>query len=315
MSIIGYEEHLGFPLYSDDDDDHGDGQRAILATTGLITAPQSVFRVSPAFTEADLNCAAATDRRLFDTIQGALNAAPSGSTIIIEPGVYSENLAITKSVRLLGRGGWGFGGGLPIIQNNAASPIVTFTPPAGQTRDICLANLQLKQNWTGSGSQSWAFWLKAVTQGAGNFGAARNRIDLANCVFRQDTVPAHFVAGIHVEGWNALTLKDCQFKAGAAVNQYMSSLVYLVGEIASGKQAMIQVRDCAFEHYDYATTSTIRMDYLTGGLFARNFTVRSRATTVTFGSFGANTCNGLNNDSQFSALGNVAGYVATDLTA
>ena len=39
---------------------------------------------------------------MFHTIQAAVNAAPSGSTIKVAPGTYNEDVTISKSLTLLG---------------------------------------------------------------------------------------------------------------------------------------------------------------------------------------------------------------------
>lgn len=316
MSILGYEEHLGTPLISDDDTDHGNHNRALVATIGKVVSPSNVYFVSPQFTEGNLNCGEASDRRHFATIGEAIFVAPAGSTILVYPGTYNEPLGIGKSLRIIGvGGGFGFGGGLPIVQYNAAAPVVAITPQAGETLSLTLANLQIKQNWTGSGSQSWPFWIDINDQGVGNFGPYRNRIDLHNCIFRQDTVPAVFGQGILCQGWAALGLNQCQFKVGAATDHYIGSLIYLFGNTTAAKQAWLYARDCAFEHPDYAGTYTFRFDYLASGMYSRNSSTRSRATSVVFGIYGTNSCGGLNNDSQFDAMRNIAGYALLDITA
>jgi hypothetical protein len=59
----------------------------------------------------------------FTTVQGAIDAAKAGDTIVICPGAYVENLTITRDVRLIG-GGDGAGAGVT-LRGTGVAPVVT----------------------------------------------------------------------------------------------------------------------------------------------------------------------------------------------
>jgi hypothetical protein len=62
----------------------------------------------------------------FSTVQGAIDAASAGDTIVICPGAYSENLTITRNVRLTG-GVDGSGAHLTTVQAAKPAPVVRVT--------------------------------------------------------------------------------------------------------------------------------------------------------------------------------------------
>jgi hypothetical protein len=76
---------------------------AVLATPALAQAAKSTLWVAPAAANAgpDTSCAEPG----YSTIQGAIGAAGKGTTIQICPGTYSEQLSITKSLKLQAAGG------------------------------------------------------------------------------------------------------------------------------------------------------------------------------------------------------------------
>ena len=58
--------------------------------------------------------AASTNPGVYHTIQAAVNAAPSGATIKVAPGLYNEDVTISKSLTLLG--------GQPILRRGEKGP-------------------------------------------------------------------------------------------------------------------------------------------------------------------------------------------------
>jgi hypothetical protein len=60
----------------------------------------------------------------FSTVQGAINAANAGDTIVICPGTYVENVTITRDVRLIGRDA-GAGASASTLRGTGAGPVVT----------------------------------------------------------------------------------------------------------------------------------------------------------------------------------------------
>jgi hypothetical protein len=67
-----------------------------------------------------------SEERPFDSIQEAIEVAANGTTVIVRPGTYHENIDLLgKSIHLTGSDP--NAGPLPIIDGNGAGPVVSFT--------------------------------------------------------------------------------------------------------------------------------------------------------------------------------------------
>lgn len=66
----------------------------------------------------------------FPTIQAAINAAVAGDTVLVAPGVYTENINFNgKAITVSGESGANF----TVIDGNGAGPVVSFTNGEGQS--------------------------------------------------------------------------------------------------------------------------------------------------------------------------------------
>lgn len=105
----------------------------------------------------------------YSTLQQAVDLADAGSKILIEPGIYSENVTINKSLTLAGHG-W-----LPtdtVIDGDAAGSVFRVVHPDSATATVVtFANMTIAHG--------------AASEGGGIYNS-RGQVQLENCVVRNN---------------------------------------------------------------------------------------------------------------------------------
>jgi len=192
---------IGLDYRADGDQNWGPAHRNVRLMLDRLLCPSNVFFVSPEFTPENIHLSGTPDsRRHFNTIQGAVTAWEAGGfgdsthgMILVLPGLYGENLSITKSVAIVAmhidptevsgahRGVLVAGG------TGALASTVTVTPPAGESTRVLFSKISFRNQSPAQGSEvggSTPMILKVADQGAGNYGASKNRVllDQCNCV-------------------------------------------------------------------------------------------------------------------------------------
>jgi hypothetical protein len=81
------------------------------------------------------------DSAAFSTIQSAVTAAPTGATVVVCPGTYTEDVVISQPLRLIGRDD-------PTIQGAPTNTIMCDQlGPSGPGSAPCLAGVTIKSSW------------------------------------------------------------------------------------------------------------------------------------------------------------------------
>ena len=212
---FSYEEFLGLSLPSDGDTDHGEELRQNYKAMSRAMAPDNIYYVSPAFTEAELYCTEATDRRHFSTIQEAIDAAENTTsytdpaTVLIWPGTYYERLTITGTVTLMGfmpqfNPMLGASGrGVRICGDGTASPVINWSPADGYAHALGLVNLLIDNSYDTSNASLIAQAYAVNVADQETKGATSNRLLIRDCHCRMQTVgdDNRWAAGIQTNGW------------------------------------------------------------------------------------------------------------------
>ncbi len=137
-------------------------------------------------------CQVCTSGCGFTTVQGAINAASAGDTIVICPGDYVENLTITRDVRLIGGGD--ASGASATLRGTGVAPVVTV-----KTGLVALQRLRI----TGGRGEGG---------GIANLGAT---LGLTDCIVSENSDRSTNGGGIYNTGVVILT-RSTVSKNGAA---------------------------------------------------------------------------------------------------
>jgi len=274
---FSYEEFLGLSLPSDGDTDHGEELRQNYTALGRAMAPDNIYYVSPAFTEAELYCSNASDRRHFDTIQAAINAAQhatsysSPATVLIWPGTYNEKLTITGTVTLLGYlpqynsflGASGYG--VKIRGDGTNTPVINWSPAEGYTHALGLVNLFVDNSYATQNAVliNDAYALKVNSQAA--VGPYSNRLLIRNCHFKMQTIgdDNRWAYGLDINGYVNTTIWDSQIYAyGYAGGNNNGGVLYPINvngtSNSSYKSSLFFYKSVAYQqNYDPTLTPTI----------------------------------------------------------
>lgn len=220
---IARETRLNLAKPSDGDRSHGAALRQNADTLGHVAGPANCFFVSPSFTAAALANGSASDRRHFDTIQAAIDAAqgpgyPHKATVFIYPGKYEENLVITNSVTLAAFSSLildGLGGGRSVEitgQTGIQAPTIQIVPPGDTATAVNLIGLGLSNNCAVAGANiAKAHILDAVKPATY---ANRLFLGMKDCAVRAQTYGDGNIweAGLKATGWVEFTVRDCDFQ-------------------------------------------------------------------------------------------------------
>lgn len=249
------------------DDDWAAEINANWDAIGDLQAPSTVYHVSPAFAAGSIpTLASATDRRHYDTIQGALNAAKaaslgtSGGLILVYPGTYNEKLVIDDhSIAVVGVGaGHGFYQGAPVQVRGSggAEPVVQISAPNAAIQRVTLVNLAIDNAYaTSNGTEiNDAYAIRASDIGGGeSYGASQNGLSIINCAIRCQTwgLNNKWHYGIRTVGWWDTHLLNVQMQglgyAGGANNGYIRKLLSVEGNVTLAKTNFLRAMGCIFD--------------------------------------------------------------------
>lgn len=311
----------GFSKPADGDTSWGGELRNMMDQLDRLLSPNDrTYFVAEGFTQANLYPnGLPSSRRYFDTVQGALDAVNAASddqhtTIVLWPGIYTENITIEKSVHLVGlSGGHAVRGMQTRIKGDGNATPVTIDPANGSSISVSINDIfvQIENLDHGGSTRSYPHWLWMKDQGSGNYGSAQNVICLNNVAMRTDDLNAGdlFTYGILIEGKSTLVTLDTQIRVPGPgdINADMTYPVMIRGNTTTGVEAQLQMKQTDIVHWGTAG-STITMQNNAAGMVTRCGFTRARADVVTFGGSGSNSCTGLNTDNEFEALNNSAGY-------
>ncbi len=299
-----------------------------LDTLDRLSAATYAFFVSPDFSEANLGNSAAADRRHFNTIQAAVNAAQrtdsylNRNIIFVYPGQYSENITINGSVNIVGlmrplheilAGGYG---AKIAGQTAAQSPIITVQPTDGAVCRVWLSNLTFENAYNldsgGHIDAAYAIDFQAPT----TYGSFQNGLGISGCQFRMQTWGDNntWEHGIKMRGWNRFTMRDSDISAftysGGLYNGGIKRVIDSRGGGTSASIANNRIDNCAFD-CGYAGEGTAAL-FNGGSQSSNQVTVTSwKIPTTNYAltwhdSIGDNTFNGTNT-SDMAAYNNMAG--------
>lgn len=288
-----YSPRTGVIKHDHGDEPWEDDMNDNLDTVDSLLAPDRTFYVSPRFTTG--NCPAlanATDRRHYDTIQGAIDAGEAkaydntGYVILASPGVYAENLTVVRSVRIAADGGYGGGfhpgGGVVITGvNTVKSPVLTIDPLESTWNRYEFIGLQMHNLYDqaeGSEIATPPYAVDCLAQTT--HGGIQNVVRFKGCNFRMQTwgVSHVWTLGLQFAGFNAVTLEDCQVQgldygggSGSAGIRYLMAVIgYGVGANCDLRfmrdSRLANVFTGSGSHYAFAQSGNSRIEVANGYL-------------------------------------------------
>lgn len=253
---ITYNTHLGLTKVPDGNNNWGEYTRDNWDAVAEVLAPDGVYFVSPNFTIANIpELDNATNRRYFDTIQGAINAHELNwdayGAIFVYPGRYDENLTVTSAVTLHGVNALNFtvsnGGRGAVIRSTDENPCIDIQFGPGHQGHFNLVNIELNNTHTAGGTSGGTAYIKTTDQGAGNYPSFDNRVNLRNVIIRKDTIGGVHDQAFYMAPNHALYTFDCEFKTPSGSGDELPILVRLVG--AAGYPANLVAAKCMFFSY------------------------------------------------------------------
>ena len=326
---LTYTSGFGLRKSENGDTSWGADERTNFDALDLAHRPTSVYFVSPAWTTAALGCAEATDRRHFDTLQGAIDAfetdegdAADYGAIMVYPAQYAENLTIAKRVGFYSMnpviGAVASGGSKPaIVGDGSAAPVITFDADAGLSARATFHGFSLRNSYNGNtGTElSWAYLLNTVDQGAANYGAYSNRIKFQHCDFRFTSVSDNdaWTSAFNVNAFYELKIHDCQINPMGGAANYILSPFLVRGNQTTAEDADLILERTRFMWWGVPTESG---DYLIDMDDGSNCQVydcafnQDRADNYNLGSTGTNTIYGMASDADALAWKNTFGISA-----
>jgi hypothetical protein len=261
MSTYSAETYLAKP--ADNSQAWGAEIRNNFDYLSRMLAAQKTFRVSPSFTTALLGNASATDRRFFDTIQGAIDAAEaSGYTakqvIEVEQGDYAENLVHTKSIRINGVRSPFYeaqGGGRSISLRGSSAvqePLVTINRADSQDISVIYSNMVFENLYDQAATTiAKPYFLEANAPSI--YGSYAGWIGFQDCQLRGQTWGSQndWAFGMRVRGWVNLQMNRVQIMGGSHGGGNglagIERLIHIEGDNAASKKSLLHLRDVDFE--------------------------------------------------------------------
>lgn len=302
-----------------------------LDTLDVISAGANVYHVDKAFTAAALGNGSAADRRHFDTIQGAINAAQGAgytrkAVIEIAPDDYYERLLINNSITLLGKvpvNYYGMGGarGAEIHGDGSQNPVITIVPPAGGNIAVNLEQLNLENCYAGQAAYINKPYL--VDFRSDNAIGQVNYFGMLDCAVRGQTWGQDndwecmiALAGYLRSTFEGRNIWSAGYYAGGHLNGGIRKFLKLrgvyTGVPANDKTSWAQIHGARlFQTYLGAGAATIfDCDSGSGGRLARSDVYRNVGSLAVYGSQGVNSAiEGAGLD--FQTLGNIQAMTYT----
>lgn len=323
-----YEDHLALVKPSDGDTSHGDELRQNFDVIGQVLSPKYSYFVSSEFSSANLANGAATDRRHFDTIQGAIDAIDAAATssyanphtIFLAPESFSENITVDASVtlaglvplNLLGQGGARY----PTIRgvSTVADSVITVTPKAGESLALNLANVYLENAYSQQNATLITEPYAIDVRDTGDTGTT-TYIGMTGVFGRCQTWGEDnlWQYGFKSRGRVTWSLMNSHFAswgyAGGNYNGGIQNFFDILGLTASGYNSLFYAHGCTF-HHEYSKGGIPIPELFTydggvGGRITRSMYYHPNGSLYGKGSSGANTIKGV--DQLLSTYGNLDG--------
>jgi hypothetical protein len=245
----------------------GDSLNANFGVLDTLSTPENVYFVSPAFTSSALGNGSASDRRHFDTVQGAITAAQGTSfdhraVIYLWPGQYEENLVITGSVTLAAvhRNHWGFHGGARSVcikgVDTVQSPTVTINQQDDESIAVNFVEMCLENdyNQANSGLIDKAQILE-FNSNAPNFHSIHGgMVSFTDCAVRAQTWGDNndWQAAIRMGGFSTISMMGCQYgswaHAGGENNGGIARVIDIQNDSGTpySQSSQVYIKDCDF---------------------------------------------------------------------
>lgn len=308
-----YTDALRMVKPADSDTSWGADYRAALDTIDLLHQPTYMYFVSPAFTAAALGNTSATDRRHFDTIQGAIDAAEGSSyshkkVIGVYPGVYYENIVISGSIGIFAfyPAAYSFvGSGIGVSiagTTTEQSPVITITQQDDESMSVGFYNICFYNayNQLNVGLIDKAYLLQFTA--ASSMTTYGPWVGFKNCDLRCQTWGDHndWATAIRLSGYSTLTMEGTKYGAWNHAGGELDGGIARVAEITNSdstpdsRKAMARILDCVFSN-TYAGAGTKGYFYGDNGFYGRcfNSSFYNGAGLFTDGGTGVNTFYGL----------------------
>ena len=300
---------------------YGADERASLDAIDYYLAPANCFFLSPEFTGGNLGNADASSRRHFSTIQTAINAweaggftLATGGMILVYPGIYAENLVVTKSVVLVALHSYSIEGMGMLRGSGAVSPLISFQPPAGQAHSLVIKGFSFANYATAYGSEigtSVPMLLKTFDQGVGNYSAYPSKVVFDDCNFRlTEGNNNSWAAGASILANNWATFRRCRFFwPSAAGGYYVRYPFYTRGNGDTERWGHLSLRDCEVFHGPFASPSnaTVFKELGATGQVVRSTFNRDFTNALYLHGGNAASMLGLNGSTDAAARGNLVG--------
>lgn len=315
MSILSYEPFLGLPQYSDDDKNHGTGERNKWAQLGQIVCPENVFYVSPSYTAGNLpHIANATTRRHFDTIQSAIDEAEDvlgygtgeRGVIVVYPGDYRESITVTKNISLVGACGHVGSGvnyaGMPrLLGEDSTDPVITFDPVDSQQCGLSVSGFQIRNDYDTDGTTENNYYLFRSSK-PDTYPSYNMKVVFSNCHMRMQHLGTgnRWLAAFRVEAGIDLYMHDCVvIDEPHDGDAFMRQIWNVLGDEANNKRAGLFLKRVEVRHprHDLASGTTDATITATNKAMVSAYDCAfSRANfeeVIHFGPFGTNNVVGL----------------------
>ena len=313
---------IGLDYRPDGDENWGPAHRSVRLALDRLLCPQNVFFVSPEFTPENIYLAGnPSDRRHFATIQSAISAweaggfsLATGGMILVYPGVYAENLVVTKSVVLVALHSYSIEGMGMLLGSGAATSLITFQPPAGQAHSLVFKGFSFANYAAAYGSEistSVPMLLRTFDQGVGNYSAYPSKVVFDDCNFRlTEGNNNSWATGASILANNWATFRRCRFFwPSAAGGYYVRYPFYVRGNSDTDRWGNLSLRDCEVFHGPFASPSnaTVFKELGASGQVTRSSFNRDFTNSLYLHGGNAAAMVGLNGSTDAAARGNLVG--------
>lgn len=181
----------------------------------------------------------------FPTIQSAIDAVPSGGTVIVNGGNHAENLVITKGVQLMGQNG-------PVINPTTGTPIFINNPSAsvqviGFVIFIPANQIGINYDAVASTVQTGTILNCSLNGGSNSIFAKEGNFRIVGNIFTDFTATAVVVKGIAETTSRLLRVSSNSFAGNAVaagtVQSFSSAITATDGTIQVDNNLVLNVKN------------------------------------------------------------------------
>ncbi len=272
--MSSFEPFLKLEKNADNDQTWGDAARANIDALGYALHSQRVMRVDPHWSNANIFPGAGSpgvDRRRFNTIQGAIDAAEANWSgehylILVSRGTYHENLTITESVTIAADCG-PVGAFYPNVveidgSTSTADSVITISPAAGDFVYVQLIGIGLENQHNADVSNPITEPYLIDAQDQASYHGTRSKLVLRGCACRMQTWGGgatnggnEWTYGIKAKGNWHVVVDGCQLTAlsygGGQLDGIVRRLFHIEGNNAQSITAVCNVKRSDFDNASY----------------------------------------------------------------